>query len=660
MRTLYPLLSSLLLSCHVFANDAQDVEQSPNVTQWHAVYQSTLKNNPTSALNMLQNRYHSAIYDDEKLYVSGLIYEYMSNRKQPYYGNSQDSNNRFAKLESEYILALSQRKQGSYDASVDSFISLREQMKESANVEGEALMNYQLCYTLNQQGRYHKAHFFCSSLERHLDGTHLENFPKDLALRIIANNYNFRGDYQQSLSVYRRLLANMPHQSDPTGIYNDVGNLLAELGQFEQSEQYLIQALLARQQEGTPIQVAQVEHSLAAMYAKTKDFDNAITHYKNSLTILEQFEYPYGQGLVYLGLSSVMAEQGKLEQAISYINQALGLGERYENNHLQAEAHLAAGSAYLKSLNTESAIEHGALALTLATENVRPLLQAEAQLLLSEAYRAQGNFQAALSHYEAYSLLELANRDANNMKAIEALDLTKSEYEYDLKLTRLENERSLKQYEFEKLTEQQRLYNFVVLCLVLLLILAFILQRQTRQKARFDSLTCVLNRSTSIETIKSQTTKAAQDMRYVLALIDLDDFKSFNDTYGHSAGDSVLQDICQRINEKLNKGEFIGRLSGEEFIIMLKNVDEIDVPFRIQSLHKTISEQRVTTENDEGKIVTASLAYLSTSKPLTNFDELYSTLDQALNEAKKHGQNTVIDVDNNPMNLTSEQGIYVG
>lgn len=279
MRTLY-LLLCLLLFCSPAYSHPHYSQQNQNVTQWHSVYQATLKTNAKSALSLLQSRYHTAKYDSEKLYVSGLIYEYMSNMKQPYYGNSQGRNNAFATLEAEYILALNERRQGSYDASVKSFISLRNKMKQSASIEGEALMNYQLCYTLNQQGRYHKAHFFCSSLESHFDNKHQENFPKDLSLRVIANNYNFRGDYEKSISVYRRLLANMPYQSDPSGVYNDVGNLLAELGQFEQSEQYLIQALLARQQDGTPVEVAQVEHSLAAMYAKAKDFDKAITHYK--------------------------------------------------------------------------------------------------------------------------------------------------------------------------------------------------------------------------------------------------------------------------------------------------------------------------------------------------------------------------------------------
>ncbi|MDV6251131.1 tetratricopeptide repeat-containing diguanylate cyclase [Vibrio sp. EA2] len=650
MRTLYSLLLFVLSCGPVYANHTQYTKQDQNVTQWHSVYQATLKISANSALILLQSRYHSAKFDSEKLYVSGLIYEYMANIKQPYYGNSQNLNNDFANLESEYILALNERKQGSYDASVNSFISLRNRMKESSDSEGEALMNYQLCYTLNQQGRYHKAHFFCSSLESHLDSEHQEAFPKDLSLRIIANNYNFRGDYEKSISVYRRLLANMPYQSDPSGVYNDVGNLLAELGQFEHSEQYLIQALLARQSDGTPVQVAQVEHSLAAMYAKAKAFDKAITHYKNSLTILEQVEYPYGKGLVYLGLSSATAESGNVEEALEYVNLALSLGERHENKHLQTEAHLAAGFAYLKSLQAETAIEHANLALRLSSDNSHSLLQAKAQLLLSKAYQLQQNYQTALSHYEVYSTLELANRDAKNIKAMEVLDLTKNEYEYELKLARLNTERSLKQAEFEKLTEQKSIYHFAIVGLVTLLALTMVLLRQTQKKARVDSLTSALNRSASIETIKRQAFKTNEELRYVLALIDLDNFKSINDTYGHPTGDLVLKQVCHKLSAKLNKGELIGRLSGEEFVLLLKNVDEIDVPFRIQSLHKTIAEQRIKTGKDEQVSITASLAYLATSQPLTHFDELYSVLDQALSQAKRSGRNVIIDAYDEPIN----------
>ncbi len=99
-------------------------------------------------------------------------------------------------------------------------------------------------------------------------------------------------------------------------------------------------------------------------------------------------------------------------------------------------------------------------------------------------------------------------------------------------------------------------------------------------------------------------------MRYVLALFDLDNFKLINDKYGHPVGDLVLTQVCKSLQSKLNKGEYLGRIGGEEFILLLKNVDEIDVPFRVQSLHKTISEKQIKTDDGHSVSVTASL-YLS-------------------------------------------------
>ncbi|MGR5470333.1 tetratricopeptide repeat-containing diguanylate cyclase, partial [Vibrio astriarenae] len=107
---------------------------------------------------------HTANTNHEKLYVSGMIYEYMSNINQPYYGSSQALGNRFAKLESKYILAISEYKKGNYDTSVNIFTSLRENTKQYSDVESTALMNFHLCYILNRQGQYHKANFYCSSL----------------------------------------------------------------------------------------------------------------------------------------------------------------------------------------------------------------------------------------------------------------------------------------------------------------------------------------------------------------------------------------------------------------------------------------------------------------------------------------------------------------
>ncbi|MGR5471167.1 GGDEF domain-containing protein, partial [Vibrio astriarenae] len=83
----------------------------------------------------------------------------------------------------------------------------------------------------------------------------------------------------------------------------------------------------------------------------------------------------------------------------------------------------------------------------------------------------------------------------------------------------------------------------------------------------------------------AQCYQCTDDMRYVLVLLDLDNFKLINDNFGHPTGDLVLKQVCKALRSKLNKGEYLGRLGGEEFVLLLKNVDDIDVQFRVHSLH---------------------------------------------------------------------------
>jgi diguanylate cyclase (GGDEF)-like protein len=264
------------------------------------------------------------------------------------------------------------------------------------------------------------------------------------------------------------------------------------------------------------------------------------------------------------------------------------------------------------------------------------LLQARAQLLLSNAYQELGDYKAALSHYEAYSTLELDNRDTSNIKAMEALDLTKNEYEYELQLIKLANERNLKQSEFEKLTDQKRAYNFVVACLVLLLVLAIMAQRQTRNKARIDSLTCALNRTAIIETIKSQTSKTHQEMRYVLALIDLDNFKAINDQYGHQMGDRLLRVVAKRLVACVRTTDTVSRLSGDEFTIILQGLDRIQ---DIRQVAQKILDCLIAPIHLHGQNVPVQISIGIAVSPKDSTDPgcLLAIADQAMYRAKDFG-----------------------
>ena len=107
-----------------------------------------------------------------------------------------------------------------------------------------------------------------------------------------------------------------------------------------------------------------------------------------------------------------------------------------------------------------------------------------------------------------------------------------------------------------------------------------------------DSLTGVANRSALL--IKSEeelrrSRRLGYDMGVMM--LDLDNFKSVNDTYGHDAGDKVLQSVAQAVNNSLRKDETFGRLGGEEFVVVVHGADKVGMQQLAKRIQDVISLQ---------------------------------------------------------------------
>jgi diguanylate cyclase (GGDEF)-like protein len=98
--------------------------------------------------------------------------------------------------------------------------------------------------------------------------------------------------------------------------------------------------------------------------------------------------------------------------------------------------------------------------------------------------------------------------------------------------------------------------------------------QELEYQATYDSLTGIYNRRTIIEHLNSQLERAKRHDRPLgIIMLDVDHFKSFNDTHGHLAGDTVLKMVASRMKECLREYDYIGRYGGEEFLVVLCDVD---------------------------------------------------------------------------------------
>lgn len=166
----------------------------------------------------------------------------------------------------------------------------------------------------------------------------------------------------------------------------------------------------------------------------------------------------------------------------------------------------------------------------------------------------------------------------------------------------------------------------------------FIVNKKERsvllKRADYDSLTGLYNRRKLTEEIKRYL-KAQSE--FGLAILDIDDFKKINDTYGHPIGDIILKEIGQILRDNL--GEYlVGRLGGDEFVILIENVQIINIV--IQKLELTCNQiAKIKIEEHPDIVVTCSCGLAVAPKDGETVAELYKAADSALYIAKSLGKN---------------------
>lgn len=161
--------------------------------------------------------------------------------------------------------------------------------------------------------------------------------------------------------------------------------------------------------------------------------------------------------------------------------------------------------------------------------------------------------------------------------------------------------------------------------------------RQLIKAATTDPLTMVLNRRSAIARYRRICNKPPPKRGIAMTCIDLDKFKTINDTYGHLAGDRVLKEVAHRLTTCLRPSDVFCRMSGDEFLFVLVDVTSQEARQITERCRSLISRVPVTYEDDSID-VTISLGTAWSPRPLS-FDAFRNKADDALYFAKDKGRN---------------------
>ncbi|EGR0105795.1 diguanylate cyclase [Vibrio vulnificus] len=467
--------------------------------------------------------------------------------------------------------------------------------------------------------------------------------------------------------------------------FNTLGILYNATNQLKRSQLAFYQGLELSERFPNNAFIGRYLNNLGLLYVHLEQWDKALDFLQRAETFYESIgvTQPNRQLVILLNQSFVYQQLKQKEQAKAAYDRALRyFGENtstyYRILKLKSEARL-----YLLDEEFERAIDVAVACVKLDAKNTYPLqngicayIQAEGYLAGKQLDAAQSAVDSAIATFEHLQHARWTIRAhllrANILEAkgqdTEALSLYKKYYAQEkqqiigevhalqtsFEVREVAKERDLYEAqnqlrELERsLNEQRQRILMIWIVIVGLLLLLGVRRMAIIRKHNLhlqtlsyvDPLTGANNRRFFQREIETPSLLNRAHL-YRIVLVDLDWFKSINDTHGHEIGDFVLVETAKRIKQQLASDELFVRWGGEEFLLVLKNDD--DLPLRLQKLVESI---RTSAYQLKGKSYNITIS-VGASEPcglneLKNSSDAFVTADMCLYQAKSLGRDRAI------------------
>jgi diguanylate cyclase (GGDEF)-like protein len=442
-------------------------------------------------------------------------------------------------------------------------------------------------------------------------------------------------DLQRAQSIYESLGLTQQVRNTINGIaglYGRVGDYQQARDHYEASLQMQITAGLTRDEVVT-------RHNLGRVLEKLKEWNAAEQSFTEMLRLSRQIGYARGEAYALRGLAQVQNARGNYLDALSLLDRAANHQGATADEFLLAQISLQRGAALQGLQRPRESIQplQAALAGFIKADSVGEIAVTRAEL--ARALAALGEWQAA---YEQHVQFHTAN-DAMLQRQLDQryASLTMAK---DKENALLQQQKDTTVHALEQQRRATRLQETVIALIVMLaLVMATLTWRSRRTSqamrtlAMTDELTGVPNRRMVLA--ETEALLAASDGCAVL-IVDIDHFKSINDEHGHLLGDDILRAISSALRAVTQEPVKLGRLGGEEFLIVNGGASEIDARRLAERLLSQVRSLDLT-RHLAGRRVTISIG-LTLSAPGDTVTHLLRRADEALYAAKANGRDCVV------------------
>ncbi|MDD3220800.1 MAG: diguanylate cyclase [Clostridia bacterium] len=161
-----------------------------------------------------------------------------------------------------------------------------------------------------------------------------------------------------------------------------------------------------------------------------------------------------------------------------------------------------------------------------------------------------------------------------------------------------------------------------------------------QERSEMDGLTGVLNKVSTEKACQNYMTLSGEQQNCTLIILDIDEFKKVNDTLGHKQGDKLLKQIGYILKGIFREGDIVGRIGGDEFMILMKNVT--DTKIAEAKAERILREISIIFADYSTEKFGASMGIANNNMEGLTFPEMYSKADYALYQAKNQGKGRYI------------------
>jgi len=460
---------------------------------------------------------------------------------------------------------------------------------------------------------------------------------------LLGEQANAMLDFQRARAAYRE--AGVDH--DPEQILLDIAVAWRRMGDLKQAEPAFTEALQRMRRTGDPEGTVVNLLQLGFVHLESGNAQRARDEFQEALALARERNDRLNTASALLALADAQVELGQTDTALATLQATRAInGELHDSSDDGAIA-LTEGRALAHARRHEDALRAYALAFPLIQRSGNQRYLAQLYQSSAASHEALGDAGPALADYHDYMAVEQQLQDHMRLEQSQLL-----QYEYAVRRKDFENRRlqetqqaqRLQVAALERVRRWQMLALLSVLAVVALLAL-FAWQQwrrghQLRTLALLDPLTGVTNRLGIEAALASAVAEATTNATPLsLLMLDLDHFKDINDRHGHPAGDAVLRAVARAWQGLLRDGDPIGRVGGEEFMVVCPGLDMERALAIAARLREAVAALRFDAISPTLHATTSiGVAEL---RPEETRESLLARADAALYRAKERGRDRV-------------------